>query len=109
MENGTYHVVLRSAEKSVDATAVVTDGAIEGGGGGYVLQGRVSECGNVLSGTVLVKKRDPDARPVLGMFKEVSMDFAGEYDRERRSFHLYGRFHGHHAVEIRADGKWAGR
>ena len=109
MENGTYHVALRSSEKSVDATAVVADDAIDGGGGGYIFQGRLRQRDNLLSGTVLVKKQDPDAPPVLGMFKEVSMDFAGEYDREKRSFHLYGRFHGHHAVEIRVDGKWAGR
>ena len=106
MKNGTYHVVLRSSEKSVDATAVVSDDAIDGGGSGYLFQGRLWERDNVLSGTVLIKKWDRDAPPVLGLFKEVSMDFEGEYDREKRSFHLYGRFHGHHVIEIRADGKW---
>jgi hypothetical protein len=104
MENGIYHLRLYSGDCEENGVVVINGGALNGGSGIYLYQGRLSVEGTILSGSVEIRKWNREAAASLGLFKEVALAVDGQVAKEERSFFFIGRFVGHHVVRIEATG-----
>jgi hypothetical protein len=107
METGIYRMQLKSSGNIVEAEALLVGNKLKGGGQGYSIQGCLQEKDTVLTGTVNIKKRDKQTAAVLGLFKEVTFEITGRYEREKNAFYFEGRFQAHHSIVIRATGCFA--
>ncbi|MDY0225863.1 MAG: GrlR family regulatory protein [Desulfomicrobium apsheronum] len=108
MQDGMYWLRLVAYDKSEEGVAVVRQGLVNGGGPGYVWQGRlISEDGTV-RGNLVVRKWNPQTPPDLGMFKTANLGIDGRHDASARSFELEGHAHGHHVVHLHISGHWLG-
>jgi hypothetical protein len=63
MENGIYHLRRYSGDGEENAVVVITGGAVNGGSGADLYQGRPSVEGTTLSGSIIIRKwnRAPSA------------------------------------------------
>jgi T3SS negative regulator,GrlR len=104
MENGIYQIRLCSGHDEENGVVVITDGAVNGGSGTYLYQGRLSVERSALSGSFKIRKWNREAPATLGAFKEISLAVEGQVALEERSFSFIGRFAGHHVVRIEATG-----
>ncbi len=107
MKDGIYQVILTSYGRTGEGMAVIAGNTLNGGGQGYIYQGRLSVKDSSLTGKVVLRKWDDQAPPALGLFKEADLTVAGKYDRERNSFRFEGRAQGHHIVRIQVTGRFA--
>lgn len=108
MRDGMYWFRLVAYDKAEEGVAVVRQGMVNGGGPGYVWQGRLACRDGSLSGNLCVRKWNPQTPPDLGMFKAANLDIDGNLDVEAQSFALQGHAHGHHVVHLRITGHWLG-
>lgn len=108
MHEGMYWLRLAAHDNVEEGVAVVRQGIVDGGGPGYLWQGRLFEERGAVRGTLLVRKWNPQASPDLGMFKTASLDIDGRFDSATRVLELVGHAHGHHVVRLRISGQWLG-
>lgn len=106
MRDGVYHITISSGDASVEAVVAVTENRFNGGDATYIFQGRFRLGENGLTGSVVVKKWNESASPVLGLFKEVSVPVSGRYDPEAGAFDFKGTLYGHHLIRIAATGRY---
>lgn len=106
MQDGMYWLRLEAYDKSEEGVAVVRQGFVNGGGPGYVWQGRLTVQDGAVRGNLVVRKWNPQAPPDLGMFKAANLAIDGRLDASSRSFELEGHAHGHHVVHLRISGQW---
>lgn len=108
MQDGMYWLRLAAYDKTEQGVAVVRQGLVNGGGPGYVWQGRLVEEQGELHGALLVRKWNPQTPPGLGMFKTANLDIEGRFDSPARTLELVGHAHGHHVVRQHISGQWLG-
>jgi len=108
MQDGMYWLRFAAYGKTEEGVAVVRQGLVNGGGPGYLWQGRLSAVNGTVRGTLLVRKWNPQTPPYLGTFKTANLDIDGSFDASARSFEMVGHAHGHHVVHLSISGHWLG-
>ena len=104
MQDGMYWLRVAGDGSAEEGVAVVREGVVDGGGPGYMWQGRLVEENGAVRGSLTVRKWNPQTPPCLGMFKEAKLDIAGCLEPAGSSFELEGHAHGHHVVHLRISG-----
>ncbi len=108
MRDGVYWLRVAASDTAEEGVAVLRRGRVNGGGPGYVWQGRLLERDGAVRGTLALRAWNPPASPGLGMFKAANLDIHGRLDVSARSFELEGHAHGHHVVHLHISGQWIG-
>ena len=104
MQDGVYWLHVTGSDAAEEGVAVVRQGQVNGGGPGYVWQGRLGEEGGAVRGNLTVRKWNTETPPCLGMFKSADLDIEGRLESSGRSFELEGHAHGHHVVHLHIRG-----
>ena len=108
MQDGIYWLRFVAYDRTEEGVAVFRRGLVNGGGPGYVWQGRLAAVDGAVRGNLLVRKWNPQAPSDLGMFKTANLDIDGSLDASARAFEMVGHAHGHHVVRLRISGHWLG-
>ncbi len=105
MRDGIYRLDLTAPGCLEHGAIRVSDGMFFGAGSRYVFQGRLEtdEDGR-LTGTMTIRKTADQTAPLLGQFKEATLDVRGTWDPLRRTFSWRAQAYGHHSIIIQGQG-----
>ncbi len=108
MNDGIYHITVATHgnHASIQGVVVIQGQAIKGGGQGYLIQGRLQEQSQALSGNVVITKWSTESPPTLGMFKQVTMPITGMCSTEEHAFSFHGYANGHHAILLEGEARF---
>jgi hypothetical protein len=103
-----YWLRVAAGDTAEEGVAVLRRGLVNGGGPGYVWQGRLLEQDGAVRGNLVVRIWNPSASSGVGMFKAANLAVQGRLDASARAFELERHAHGHHVVHLRISGHWLG-
>ncbi|WP_158269647.1 histidine phosphatase family protein [Desulfonatronum sp. SC1] len=105
MRDGIYRLKLTAHDGMEHGAIHLANGAFFGAGLGYVYQGRLEPIqDDWLTGTMKIRKTVDQTAPLLGQFKEATLDIRGTWDPVSRSFSWRGQAYGHHSIVIQGQG-----